>query len=476
MRSKSGYSIVLVSSLGLILVMAALAVTAGLIPVYKNIGAQNMVTQAQEAADAGVQYAVNQLNESADPSKLTNLQLPSAYTSATVQIKIELPGTNPFDPDSATKAFASNQKLNIDTRKITSSAVVGLNKATVIAFVQSTPAIPLNPVIKNQTQVSSKSFFNNALFGASSMSINASNGTLNVLSQNGTRQASVSSNKSVSFSGSTVVDGNVVANNIDSKSTSISGSSSNKINGNLVFNGNMPKNGLNPAFIQDSFINRVTYGTSNLNVLGDGQVGRTVGTITSQLTQTAFAPSESPALNQVSYLGDINIKAGETVQIAPGNYLASSINIEKGGQLQVTGDTQNFDGVVLNVEGESGSPVVNINGKVSNSLGAQNFQIFYSGTSSVSLNTVGDFVGLIYAPNAQVTLSMAGQKFTGAIASDKVNVTGNGSIYFDPASVGMKSGSGPSSDPKNNTTNNLFYTKPQSSNMNYYRILSWYEY
>ena len=63
----------------------------------------------------------------------------------------------------------------------------------------------------------------------------------------------------------------------------------------------------------------------------------------------------------------------------------------------------------------------------------RNLQLFYDGTSDVSINVNGvDFSGLVYAPNARVSINGTGN-FNGAIVGDRVNVRLNGQLRLDTA-------------------------------------------
>ena len=139
-----------------------------------------------------------------------------------------------------------------------------------------------------------------------------------------------------------------------------------------------------------------------------------------------------------------------------------------------------FDGAVINVTGDSSTPINIAGNGIQNNLGTQSLQIFYNGTQNVSMtmgNSFNKFNGLIYAPNANVTLAMSGQEFNGAIASDKLTVTGYGNIKFDPSSVGSGAvPAAPTSKLANNTNNSLMYSTQVPSGSNFsYRILTWYE-
>lgn len=506
MRDERGFSIILVASLGTILVLSALAVTSGLIPVYKNIGNQNFQTQTLAAAEVGVQYAISQLNASSDPNTVTTLNVPSTMTNASVSVTVDpIAPTQTLLGNYLNQAYLnySNDKTTgytMDVRRITSQATYGLSKSTIYVFVENRPGTSFNPPPENpsgQKNLNPKTFFNNALFASNQLVLNnvdpntnkplPSSQTLTVNSENGTRVAQVGSNTNVTFVGNTSVDGSVVANN-PGKTASVTGSSTNKIGGNLTYNGVMSSNGSNasqPAFIADNFQNIVTYGFNNINVLGDGRVGifTQPGTISAQTTTTPMVPSLS-ASNSTN-LGVINVAANQTLTIPAGNYTANSITVQPGGQILTAAAADgSATGVVINVTGATASDAaIDIGGKgISNSFSnAQNLQIFYGGAKQVNVSmssNFSQFYGLIYAPNADVSLTMTGQDFHGAIASNNLNIGGYGRFWFDPATVGLNPGAAPSlNDATQNAKNNLFFNAtPLNNNPNHgYSVISWYE-
>jgi hypothetical protein len=86
---------------------------------------------------------------------------------------------------------------------------------------------------------------------------------------------------------------------------------------------------------------------------------------------------------------------------------------------------------------------LNTNMFVTQNTDARNLQILYPGTDQVNINVTpgGTFTGLIYAPNAAVTISGNGT-FNGAIVGSNVNVTMGGTmnIYTDLAATTGNSG------------------------------------
>jgi hypothetical protein len=86
--------------------------------------------------------------------------------------------------------------------------------------------------------------------------------------------------------------------------------------------------------------------------------------------------------------------------------------------------------------------------QTSTTADARNLQIYYQGTDSVTINIAngGTFNGLIYAPNAPVTIQSSGSNstFNGAVVGNSLNVTMSGTmnIYTDLGVSGLTSASG----------------------------------
>lgn len=487
------------------MVLMALAATSALIPIYQNVSAQNLNAQTQAAAEVGAQYALAKLNTAIDlPSVPGSLTLPAAASNANVTITIEslpnstLSGTAINNPAANNFAKISGNPLP-DYRRITSTATLGVAKSVVYLIVKAvqTQAVPSSGAAG--LPGSPTPYFNNALFGAEGLTItNKSSSRLRISSENSTRQAQIGSNNLITFSGRTSVDGNVIANN-DDGTVSIKGSSNNRINGNLSYNGLMSNNvtSTTPAFLVDSSANL----SRNPNVLGDGSLGPTPaqGTITSVgSVQTQFAPVTqvqanstatytstgsnsaivtAPAVGEIVNLGAINLRNSDSLTLPAGNYVASSISIQDNAQIIAT-SSSNATGVNITVQGETAlSTPISIGGKGITQQGtssASNFQIFYAGQQDVGVTMASGFskfYGLIYAPNASVTVNLSGQEFHGAVAGNTVALNGTGTFFYDPGTVHPSI----SSSSTNNTSNSLYYVKNPITTNNGFQVISWLE-
>ncbi|HEY9731286.1 MAG TPA: hypothetical protein V6C89_05205 [Drouetiella sp.] len=504
-RDGQGFSLIFVASMGFVMVLMALAATSALIPIYQNVGAQNLSAQTQAAAEVGAQYAMAKLNTAADLTSVpASLTLPAAASNANVTVTIESLTSAQLAGYAVDNIAADNFAKIANTpapdyRRITSIATLGVAKSAVYLIVKAvqTQAVPSSGAAGMPNPPSA--YFNNALFAGDTLTISNTGGSrMKILSENSTRQAQIGSNNLIVLSGRSVIDGNVIANN-DDRSVSIRGSSNNRINGNLTYNGIMSNNvsSTSPAFLVDSSANL----DRNPNVLGDGSFGPTPtqGTITSNgSTQTEFAPMipvqattsatytatgtnsstvTAPGAGQVVNLGAINLHNSDTLTLPAGNYTATSISIQDNAQITTT-SSANATGVNITVQGQSAlSTPINIGGKgitQSGTPSATNVQIFYAGQQNVAVSLASGFskfYGLIYAPNANVNVSMTGQEFHGAVAGNNVSLTGTGSFFYDPGTVHP----GLSSSSTNNTSNSLYYVKNPASTNNGFQTIAWIE-
>ncbi len=506
-RNKRGFSIILVASLGFVMVLMALAMTASLIPVYKNIGAVNQTNQTQAAAELGIQYVFGVLNT--DPTNIKpTMPLPLNMSSATVNVTVES-----LTPSTTSAIYDNDAVMNysvnpVDYKKITSTATNGLNKSVIVVFVKSLQTLPSTSKTKNIP------LFSNALFASDTLSLSGPtptgdpvtdpSQTLFIKSDQSILKASIASNNEIIMSGATTVAGDVIANNpltdlTQLKSISIQGSPDNIIGGNLSYNGNAVNNvdSAKDAFTPDSLTNA----TASANVLGDGarsiapmygsinNVGTaqanvapiTSATPTGVAQFTSLSQTEStvaaPGQGQTVNLGDINLSGSSSMTLPAGNYVASSLVIADNAQIKVVSNS-NATGVNISVQGNSslGTPI-SIGGKgislPSQMSSATNFQIFYTGNQSVSfdMSRYPSFTGLVYAPNANVAVSMSGKDFYGAISGRNVAMTGLGTFHYDPSTTAPAI----STDKKNNTSNSLYYSPVPPDASKTYKIVSWNE-
>jgi hypothetical protein len=128
-----------------------------------------------------------------------------------------------------------------------------------------------------------------------------------------------------------------------------------------------------------------------------------------------------PAGAGPEYYEQVDLDAGGVITLEHGLYVVNRLNLNPGGTLQID---------------DSGGPVVlwvlsdlspSSNVKVA-SGDPSRFWLVYDGTNDVNNNTNNDFVGVLFAPAAQVNLNY---KIRGAVVGGKVTLNSLSAVHFD---------------------------------------------
>lgn len=222
--------------------------------------------------------------------------------------------------------------------------------------------------------------------------------------------------------------------------------------GNVGTNGNMTESG-NATINGTLSTPRVGVGScssGNVNALtssGNAQVsGGTVQLPQSVSVPTPALPNPVPPttnfngdnqtlLNGAS-VGNVSVSANKTITLGAVGVTSvinvNSFKISGNGVVKVLGT------VTLNIMGAGDTNPVQLTG---NSMGgssaggvmnyvANNFQVNYAGTQTVSIAGNGTLVGVVTAPNAAMNISGNGDIY-GALVAKTINNSGNGRIIFD---------------------------------------------
>jgi putative adhesin/type IV pilus assembly PilX-like protein len=148
-------------------------------------------------------------------------------------------------------------------------------------------------------------------------------------------------------------------------------------------------------------------------------------------TLAGINPPTGPLLGPALY-GDLAFSnSANTIQFTGGTYNINSLSLGSGVTLQITGCP-----VILNVAGTGVPPSQAVfdtsSGTVANSFAPSCFQIVYGGTGLMKLAGGAATAGVVYAPNASITLS-GGGTWDGSIVGNNVTVSGGTSINYDRA-------------------------------------------
>jgi len=462
-QRKTGFSLVTVAALGAVTMMWLLAVSAAILPTYQRAASGRFQTLARNAAEAGLDYAVAELNAAIAAnvispidddtqdgrSKLSNV--PNAAinnTSANVKIYVNNVAAPTWaasynelkDSSNPSSPFFGQPNKWRTVFSVASYAGISRSIGVVlepiaVATTNPTASTPTN----TQTPVP---YFKYAMFGRALMNMSANASTDGYDSRNGTYGGTnvlptggdVGTNGTVSVGGNSRVGGDLVV-----YSTPAGSATSQVANqsGNAIVNDQVIINGIdNNAFV----------GTPGATAQpGDNVLGMDRGSppvpgyqpiLESQSNPPIDYPAAPSAPAEAVNLGALSVSGNKTIQIPPGNYKVNSISVSGNGKILLVPDAQgNYGPVRFFVEGSSsGSNVIQLTGNsiINPSRSPSNLQLWYGGSKNVLVAGNSNFYGVIYAPGADVKITGNGTYF-GSFVGNTVTDDGNGYVHFDKA-------------------------------------------
>ena len=132
--------------------------------------------------------------------------------------------------------------------------------------------------------------------------------------------------------------------------------------------------------------------------------------------------------NTVPYnsMGDVSVGPMDLVLNA-GTYIFNSLSIA-GNNAKITTNGK----VIIKIAGVGQSSPLNLTGNsiTNSSYDPSNLQIIYGGTGNVALTGGTATSAIVYAPNANITLSGQGNIY-GSVVAGRMSVTGGGEIFYD---------------------------------------------
>jgi hypothetical protein len=125
--------------------------------------------------------------------------------------------------------------------------------------------------------------------------------------------------------------------------------------------------------------------------------------------------------------GDINLNGGGTVHLRGGTYNINSITANGGATIVIDNGP-----IFMNVAGAStNQPISLAGGAISNpSYDPTQFHILYAGTSAVTVSGGTASAAMVYAPNADVSIT-GGSDFYGSVVGSSVTDTGGTHFHYD---------------------------------------------
>jgi hypothetical protein len=514
MRKKKGYALVTILVIGLFSIAFLLALAGIVTSAVRVVSANKWSESLRNAAEIGIDYAVNQYNSQPGGLDPTNpgiasstTTLPETYLQTTTansgvpNVTVTITSTRLINTDTTdwgklqtmssiyspqldpTRTTSANSNpitpTNVSApgggyRIITSTATNGIYSRSIQVILKARfdppPGSPSSgsPLALPLT-TPQQSLFTSPLFSNGALALNSSSLLVqgyNTQTPNaqfppvhtqstGTQTYAAYNLNIITNTSAQVAVGNTVVGDVTVSSNS-SGSNTvvqvpgltngGTIDGRVISNGIVTSSTVAPTTLTaptsttaNVLANADTVGTSptaprqTLNETQPVQL-----TASSPVAQTTEAPVPSSATAQsIPSLSEVNAAGiplqGANVQTgASGNYGTTGLTTSGAtAPVNIANGTTNGIGspVSFFVQDSGTGQAVNLNTQLLNSANnvpggdPRNLQIYYQGTDAVTLNIgSNNFTGIIYAPNAPVTIQGNGN-FYGGIAAGSVNIT-----------------------------------------------------
>lgn len=136
---------------------------------------------------------------------------------------------------------------------------------------------------------------------------------------------------------------------------------------------------------------------------------------------------------KVANLGNLIISGGEW-KIAPGDYLVESLIVTGDSNLSIASDiSQGTDKVRIFIQksDKETNPFRVEKSSINKDGVPQRFQFWYAGEGALTEKNNSTVCGVIYAPNALVSLSGGKTRLWGAVVADEVRLYDDSSVVFD---------------------------------------------
>lgn len=460
-RSNRAFSLVTVSALGAVAMMWLFAVSAAVLPTYQRAAAGRFQIVARSAAEAGLDYAVAELNAACaagvtspiDDTTQDNLPKvstapESAISNSGAQVTISVNNVlAPLWAASYNELKDSNHRdspffgqPNRWRSVLATARYAGITRRVIVVLEPIATATTTPGGGSTGTTSTPQPYFRYAMFGRATVTMTGNARTDGYDSRSGSyggtnvkrTAGDVGTNGSAALSGNTVVGGDLmVFSSPPGSTTSVVATGSN----NVTINDQLVVNGVETGFT----------GTNGLSALpGDNVLGMdrppadpSYQPILKSQTNTPpdFPPAPSAPDGAVN-LGSISISGNTTVKIPPGDYKVNSISVSGNAKILLVPDASgNYGPVRFFVEGSSsGSNVIQLTGNaiVNPTTVPGNLQIWYNGSKGVLMAGNSNFYGVLYAPNSDIKIAGNGTYY-GALLGNSVLNTGNGAIHFDTA-------------------------------------------
>lgn len=454
--SSSGFSLVTVTGLGIVTMLWLYAFTASVLPMYMKASQARFLSVVRSSAEAGLDYAVSQLNASINSEGVITSPLDDGATYAVPSDAIGNSGaavtvtvTNSGPPTSS--AVYNSQYDGPYPNTVSGVQENGWRVVTAVATyanLTKTIRVILEPQYGPPNNSSTElPYFQYALFGQSKVTLsnnaytdaysNGIYGGSNINRING----SIGTNANPAPSGVPISMGNnaSVGGNVDIHSLPLGSTSYATItaNNNAKIWGDVNSNGLTSGIAGGTVQGTINSSQSNpqvslptpLTVPTDSVVVAPSYTVSGNSTWVA-----QPQPGQVVNLGTISLSNNKTMYLPPGDYQLNSLSLSNNSNLTLQPGSSGYGIVRLFFNGTvSGTNVIQMGNNSNMNNNSQNpgmLQIWYNGAKTVALSNNAALYAVIYAPNAAVNTSNNGHIY-GSVVGKTLNFSNNAGYHFD---------------------------------------------
>lgn len=431
-RRQNGFALIAIIGFGAIALAVLFAMFPQIINAMRSEGGARSMSELRTAASTGIDYAIQQLNDNAmlpagsiSPIDLTLSTVPSKYlpnfSDGQVKVRIKQIDSSNFGDYSSIfspRLDTNNYTATNNWRVVESTATRGGISRSIRVFLEPRYERPGD----EHDQPDGTSFFKSALAANSKFNFDSTQGgTLEIgsPSTSTTKPILQSNGDSVLGSSLTLLGGLKITSE-----TSPTISIGSHINGQVVADSNTDLNSL--GFKAN--------GVATDTVVPPGgtppfdQSATTIDAVTSAPTPSSGTTSPLP-------------KPSDFASIESGSYTSTSVDFASPGNTATIGGPVKIyiqDGSTAQVTNPEIAASIKASALVNNptegldgTAAAQNFQIWYSGSRpiNIDLGENGTFKGLIYAPNAPITVTGRGI-LKGALVGNDVTVTPSGATKF----------------------------------------------
>jgi hypothetical protein len=443
-RAESGFSLPTLMALAVVAGLFLLGTASLVMPACVRVATERVRDMQRSCSEAGLDWAIAQLNA---PGNRADIDADHVNSSRTTSLPSSVLSNQNFTGSVTVEnipcpTYSSLYRAQLDAANPNSYITTGNGWRVVTCnitgngFTRSVRVV-LAPIYTTTTSGGApRYYFTAAAFAGSNL---AGNGNTTVNSYDSTINpnpttfqntgANVGTNGTASFTGNANVGGNLTV--LSNGNNNAIGGPNVKVHGNIVSNGTVT-------------------GFNSSNV--DGQV------LQNQSNPPQTLPPAPTAPAGATDLGAVSLSGNRTMTLTAGNYVLSSLSIAGNARLNIDSSK---GPVNIYVQGAGSTAGINIggNGIVNNGQPA-NLRIWYNGTGNTQIAGNGNFVGVIYAPNSNISISGNGQEY-GSVIGSTVQFNGNGAFHYD-RSLG--------------TNNQLTYTSTNTTRaISHWEAISWEE-